>query len=453
MSFPITQSVTETSFSSSTTSHAVAMPTTVSSGDLLIILFSNRGTGTITTPSGWTQKWNQTITGNVVSVACFVKVAAGTEGGTTVDVVTSVARTASAQVYRIDTWEGTLSGVEVGTMVEHALSTTPNPPSLTPSWGSGDTLWIPTAQYGDDDVAVNSYPGSYSNGIDTQSGAGSGLGCSVASARRENTIGTEDPGNFTLASSEVGGANTIAIQQDSTLVFPVVQSVTETAKGTRDNNQIISMPTTVNSGDLLIVFLGTEDRTVTTPSGWTRQVWDNDAGNYRYSIYARVSDGTEGGTTVNFVTSGFSDAAAQVYRISNWEGTLAGLEFSSVSTAFSANPNSNSLSPSWGSDNTLWISTYMNETRSLSSIPANYNSGNETAVTGERIATAKRDNATATEDPGNFVMSGSGRWHAWTLGIQPIEGPTGWANKIFGIVPAKVQNIAVANISKVQGVA
>lgn len=211
MAFPVVQSITETQFSSSATAHLVSMPATVSSGDLLMILFANEGGGTITNPSGWTEKWNENV-GNVAGGACFVKVADGTEGGTTVDVVTSASRTAAAQVYRIDSWEGTLSGIKTGIFTTHSLTTTPNPPSLTTNWGAGDNLWIATSQYGDDDVLVNSYPTNYTNGIDTISGAGGDLGCTTASARRELNTATEDPGVFTLAASEVGGANTIVVR-------------------------------------------------------------------------------------------------------------------------------------------------------------------------------------------------------------------------------------------------
>jgi len=213
ITFPDVQSITETQFSSATTAHLVNMPASVSAGDLLMILFANNTAATITNPSGWTQKWNFTPAGNNVTGACFVKVAAGTEGGTTVDVVTSSAKTAAAQVYRIDNWHGSLSDIEVGTLVESGgLGTTPNPPSLTASWGSKDNLWIAATQYGEDDVLVSAYPANYGTGTDTVSGAGSNAGCSVGSAQRDLTTATEDPGTFTLAAPEEWIANTIVVR-------------------------------------------------------------------------------------------------------------------------------------------------------------------------------------------------------------------------------------------------
>ncbi len=51
---PTIQSVTATLFAADTTAHAVAMPATVGVGDLLLVLFANDGSATVTTPDGWT---------------------------------------------------------------------------------------------------------------------------------------------------------------------------------------------------------------------------------------------------------------------------------------------------------------------------------------------------------------------------------------------------------------
>jgi len=214
MAFPqVLGSVTETAFAGDTTAHLVAMPATVSAGELLMMLFVCHTTAAHTKPDGWEVQWNL-ATSTLSNTTCFVRVADGTEGGTTVDVVTADAQSAAAQVYRITDWEGTLSGVENGTAVS-AVSNTPDPPSLTPSWGLLDTLWIAMFGAGDDDETVTSFPTDYTDGVDTVSGAGGDAGCEVGTARRERSIDTEDPDQFTLTASEQNVANTVAIRPQS----------------------------------------------------------------------------------------------------------------------------------------------------------------------------------------------------------------------------------------------
>src|SRR3972149_4008656 len=140
---PVVASVTATTFGSDTTGHLVSMPATVNAGDLLIVLFTNDGSATVTTPDGWTQLAS-TPNGSAVRLSVYYKKAAGTEGGTTVDFVTSAAEQAAAQVYRITDWDGTtppaISSAATGS------SPSPDPASLNPTgWGVEDTLWLAVA--------------------------------------------------------------------------------------------------------------------------------------------------------------------------------------------------------------------------------------------------------------------------------------------------------------------
>ncbi|KKL52238.1 hypothetical protein LCGC14_2287490, partial [marine sediment metagenome] len=92
--------------------------------------------------------------------------------------------------------------------------------------------------------------------------------------------------------------------------FPQVQSVTETPFLSNTTTHNVSMPATVNSGDLLIAHL-TFDASASvnsTPTDWTPV----DAN--RLNLYMKVADGTEGGTTVDFPTTAIEAGAAQVHR-------------------------------------------------------------------------------------------------------------------------------------------
>ena len=108
----------------------------------------------------------------------------------------------------------------------------------------------------------------------------------------------------------------------ATLAAPAVASVTETAFGADTADHYVNMPAAVDTGDLLIVlFTNDGSATVTTPAGWSLLASNASGAQVRLSVYYKIAAGTEGGTTVNFVTSAAEQAAAQVYRITNWHGT------------------------------------------------------------------------------------------------------------------------------------
>ena len=215
-SFPAVESVTESSFSSSSTSHAATYPATVNSGDLLIIVctfHSFSGSAfTITDPSGYTELYDVAFTGSgdISHAAVFVKSASGSEGGGSETLTTSLSVFGAAQVYRITGWSGTIGDVESGTTATGS-SSAPNPGSLTLSAGSGNNLWVATAHSADDDAATSSYPTGYSNGVDTACGGGANNSGRIATARRTAVAATEDPDAFALASTEVWVAAVVGI--------------------------------------------------------------------------------------------------------------------------------------------------------------------------------------------------------------------------------------------------
>jgi len=127
MAFPVIESVTETTFASDTTAHAVSMPASVNAGDALIVIFTNDGSATVTTPAGWTQLYTL-ANGTALTGGAYAKVASGSEGGGTVDFVTSATESASAQCYRISGWHGLMAGIAAGTAGSVTTGTTADPP-------------------------------------------------------------------------------------------------------------------------------------------------------------------------------------------------------------------------------------------------------------------------------------------------------------------------------------
>jgi len=192
----VIESVTESNFPSDTTSHAVPMPATVSAGNALIAIITNDGSATITTPSGWTQLYTL-ANGTALRGGAYAKVASGSEGGTTVDFVTSAVETLAAQVYRISGWAGAIAGIEAATPGSVTTGTTADPPALAPSWGSAATMWLATCHTSTTQT-VSTGPTSYTDLTQTTSGSGT-THSQCISARRSNTTASEDPDVFTLS--------------------------------------------------------------------------------------------------------------------------------------------------------------------------------------------------------------------------------------------------------------
>jgi hypothetical protein len=248
---PVVYSLTETAFGTDITDHYVNMPATVNAGNLLIILFTNDGSATVTTPVGWTQLASN-ANGAAVRLSVYYKIAAGTEGGTTVNFVTSAAEEAAAQVYRIAYWHGT-TPPEISTAAT-GTSTAPNPASLNlAGWDVADTLWLVVAgQDRGDQSGTTAYPVHYIEGVSLLSSNDTGS-CRIHSAGRVLAAASEDPGAFTIPVSEEWVAFTIAVRpasHDLTISSTEGGSVTEPGEGmfNYDEGTVVDLVATADEG-------------------------------------------------------------------------------------------------------------------------------------------------------------------------------------------------------------
>jgi len=258
---PVVASVTETAFGTDTTNHYVNMPATVNAGDLLIALFTNDGSSTVTTPAGWTALASNNR-GIAVRLSAYYKIAVGDEDSTTVNFVTSASQEAAAQVYRITNWHGT-TPPEISTAAT-GISTAPDPASLNPAgWDVADTLWIAAAgQDRGDQEGTTAYPASYTDGISTQSSDPAKIGvCRTLSARRVLAAASEDPGPFTIPVAEEWVAFTIAVRpalRDLTISSTAGGSVTEPGEGvfTYDDGTVVDLVADADEGYRFVEWTG-----------------------------------------------------------------------------------------------------------------------------------------------------------------------------------------------------
>lgn len=194
---------------------------------MILIFWTDATTSaTVDAPSGFTQLYSNTV-GNRIRRAWY-KVADGSEG-TSINVTGGAERSAHTS-YRI--LAGTYQGNPVAGTVATGTDESPNPPSLTPSWGSYKTLWIASA-HSEGDVG-DEHPLSYSDLLVGYTGGEGSTHAKMMTARRFIETAMEDPGVFSLNMSRNWAANTVAIQGANTApainpflkIMPLGDSVT-----------------------------------------------------------------------------------------------------------------------------------------------------------------------------------------------------------------------------------
>lgn len=178
-------------------------------GDILILVIgcSSDTAQTNTVPSGWTRAVARATAGYLRNFEVFWKVSDGTETNVGVQATTN----------HIDAWN--LFFVEGGASVEAAMaqgvSSIPDAPSLSPSWGAMNTLWITAyGQRANPYTPQNTPPAGYANmGFSLQD---SGYDYPrVGWASKVAAIASDDPGAWSAsvgASPNGWGACTIAVK-------------------------------------------------------------------------------------------------------------------------------------------------------------------------------------------------------------------------------------------------
>lgn len=209
------------------------------------------------------------------------------------------------------------------------------------------------------------------------------------------------------------------------MAFPTVgQRLAQGFLASTTDHQV-TMPGSVAARRLLVIVFNSGTAQVTTPDGWTAM---NPAGGYNISstrrayVFAKVTDGSEGGTTVNCVTDAAFVASSVVYYFSDEGYQVAQCLAASAAaaTGTSTTPNPPSLTSGFGAVDTLWIAV-TNAGAQISAYPASYSNGQTTAGFG--LGTAERQVNGASQDPGTFTIASSATWDAFTLAVRAPDFP------------------------------
>lgn len=207
--FP-TISDSATSFNSSdTTSHTVTMPTTCASGKLLLVLFSTDGTESVTWPGSWAEASQSSGLNPTLAVGYLQST--GAEAGGNITVTTGTVEQMRAVALCIDNAIAVATQPpETSTYANDATNNQPDPPSLTPTGGAKDYLWIVFSNHKDGAKTVNTWPTNFSsNQITTQSG--DSTTSRSAMATYSFNASSMDPSAFTWSGATGLNSNAVTI--------------------------------------------------------------------------------------------------------------------------------------------------------------------------------------------------------------------------------------------------
>lgn len=207
MAFPSATAATATTFAVSVTSMDVNMPASIASGDLLIAHVGVRNAGNWSPPSGWTTLIAQAGGGSVGETGVWYKIASGSEGSVQ-QWVTNTPTTAAWQVRKITSWHGT-TPPEYAAVSGDAASV--NPPSVTPSWGAADTLFLALVGSSANTMSFTGAPTNYTSLATTTASTGGGAS-NAGSATRQLNASSDDPGTFTTSTNRWWAAITVAVR-------------------------------------------------------------------------------------------------------------------------------------------------------------------------------------------------------------------------------------------------
>lgn len=195
----------------SSTSWTVTLPASLVSGNLLLAECQANGADVITVPTNWTSLFNPAD-----GTFAFYKYSNGSEGAS-VTVTGGSSRSAGCVVYQISGTDG-VTAPAIGNFAE-TTSSSYDPPSLTPSWGSANTMWFAYAS-GRSNVTASVGPSGFS-ALNTQVSGGSNAVVIIWNANI--TTATEDPSAFTLSGTMSGYALTVGVRPaaSATVSYPI----------------------------------------------------------------------------------------------------------------------------------------------------------------------------------------------------------------------------------------
>lgn len=198
------------------------------------------------------------------------------------------------------------------------------------------------------------------------------------------------------------------------MTFPTFQSVTTGSSQASVTSRTVSLPATINPGDVLLAIIVVQGTGViawdhVTAGGWNFLHDDIEgvASSNRLAAYWKVADGTEDGLNLTIVTSEAVYTAWHIYRYSNASSVECGI--ANTANGLTQQPNPPPITPSWGAHDNAWlvaIGTYLAMSYSPSSPYGSFPVFTNANQVGLNTGRASPDFNAATHDPGIWSVGG-----------------------------------------------
>lgn len=214
------------------------------------------------------------------------------------------------------------------------------------------------------------------------------------------------------------------------MTFPTIADTNTSFEITNVTSHTVNLPPNISSGDLLLVFFCVDGNpSITFPNegtDWISILDLNNAGFNRCKIAYRKADGGEG-ASIEVATDGAQMSSHVSYRITGHaDPSTQAPEASTGATGSSNSPNPDSLDPTGGAKDFLWIAVagYNDGRTTVTGYPTNYTlsnlNGRANDAEGVGTGVGGYNNNTTIEDPGTFTLSASERWVACTVAVHPL---------------------------------
>lgn len=209
------------------TTSTITMPASVASGDMLFALAAEDSGATSNT---WDNSFTELLDTGTTGIVCAAayKIAAG---GETSVVATHTTERSNHIALRIPAaeWANDGTAPEISTLAT-GNNTTPDPGSISPSWGTTRSTIFIVAMFADDSAPpgpITAYPTNYSNNnVSNTTASSAGV---IACATRTATVASENPGAFTMTGTETWGAIVIAVKGPAAGGSAVDRTATDSA--------------------------------------------------------------------------------------------------------------------------------------------------------------------------------------------------------------------------------
>lgn len=202
-----------------------------------------------------------------------------------------------------------------------------------------------------------------------------------------------------------------------------VASYAKSGSSTSSTTQAVTMPSGLAAGDRLLVVLGmTSNATPVLPSGFTSILGGSDGtSGFRSTVCEKIATGSEG-ASLNFTTAFSAAWNAVAFRIVGSD-TATAAEATHAVMGGSVPQTCPSLSPSWGSAASLWLSVamgYYNYTMTGFGLTDNQDQ-NLLGISFPNMSMSTQVITTGTETPSSLTWSGGGQFgNLFTVGVKPV---------------------------------